>query len=61
MVCQKVMNVFVNGDSCQEKVLHLVARENNEENYDAYVAEWKNDYTTYIQRLSKAFVLKCFV
>jgi hypothetical protein len=41
--------------SCQEKVLRLVARENDGEGYDAYVREWKNDYRTYIQRLSKAF------
>jgi len=41
--------------SCQKKVLGLVASENNGKNYGAYVQEWKDDYATTMKGISKYF------
>ena len=42
-------------ESCQEKVLRSVARENNGRDYDAYIREMKNHYNIYNDRFSKSF------
>ena len=41
--------------TCQQKVLRMVAREDGTKGYNAYVNEFRSRYHTYIARVSKAF------
>ncbi|CAF1364763.1 unnamed protein product [Adineta steineri] len=41
--------------SCQEKMLQSLANENGGKNYDAFVRNWINDFTTFNKRIAKEF------
>lgn len=41
--------------TCQKKVLRMVARESGDKGYNAYVHEFKSRYHSYIEHLIKAF------
>ncbi|CAF0712098.1 unnamed protein product [Adineta steineri] len=40
---------------CQEKILQSLAKENGGKNYDAFLHNWINDFTTFNKRISKEF------
>ncbi|CAF1369025.1 unnamed protein product [Adineta steineri] len=41
--------------SCQVKMLQSLANKNGGKNYDAFLHNWINDFTTYNKRIAKAF------
>ncbi|CAF0712077.1 unnamed protein product [Adineta steineri] len=40
---------------CQEKMLQSLANENGGKNYDAFLRNWINDFTTFNKRIAKEF------
>ncbi|CAF0712083.1 unnamed protein product [Adineta steineri] len=41
--------------SCQEKMLQSLAKQNGGKNYDAFLRNWINDFTTFNKRIAKEF------
>ncbi|CAF0759567.1 unnamed protein product [Adineta steineri] len=41
--------------SCQEKMLRSLANQNGGKNYDAFLRNWINDFTTFNKRIAKEF------
>ncbi|CAF4290417.1 unnamed protein product [Adineta steineri] len=40
---------------CQEKMLRSLAKQNGGKNYDAFLRNWINDFTTFNKRIAKEF------